>query len=140
MVLDTSALLAVLLDEPERRAFVQAIERDPTRLMSAANFVECSLVLGARFGVEGLRDLDLFIARAQVTLVPVDVDQAFVARQAWRTFGKGRHAAALNFGDCFAYALARTHGEPLLFKGKDFAATDVESADDLDAHAPQPGA
>lgn len=128
MVLDTSALLAILLDEPERRAFVQAIERDPTRLMSVASFVECSLVLETRFGPDGLRDLDLFIARAQVTLVPVDVDQAFVARQAHRKFGKGRHPAALNFGDCFAYALSRTHGEPLLFKGSDFALTDVDQA------------
>jgi ribonuclease VapC len=134
MVIDTSAMLAILLDEPERRAFVQAIERDPTRLMSVANFVECSLVLETRFGVEGLRDLDLFIARAQVTHVPVDVDQAFVARQAYRKFGKGRHAAALNFGDCFAYALSRTHAEPLLFKGADFALTDVEQA--IEAAAP----
>lgn len=140
MVIDTSAMLAILLDEPERRAFIQAIERDPTRLMSVANFVECSLVLETRFGVEGLRDLDLFIARAQVTLVPVDADQAYIARQAYRQFGKGRHAAGLNFGDCFAYALSRTHGEPLLFKGQDFAATDVASPDDFDAHAPQPGA
>ena len=128
MVLDTSALLAVLLDEPERRAFVEAIERDPTRLLSVANFVECSLVLEARFGIEGLRDLDLFIARAQVALVPVDADQAYVAREAWRKFGKGRHAAGLNFGDCVAYALSRTHAEPLLFKGADFALTDANPA------------
>lgn len=126
MVLDTSALLAILLDEPERRAFIEAIERDPTRLMSVASFVECSLVLETRFGPEGTRDLDLFIARAQVTLAPVDVDQAYVARQAYRRFGKGRHAAALNFGDCFAYALSRTLAEPLLFKGGDFALTDVD--------------
>jgi ribonuclease VapC len=134
MVLDTSALLAILLDEPERSAFVRAIERDPTRLMSVANFVECSLVIEARFGVAGSHDLDLFIARAQVTMAPVDVDQAFVARQAYRKFGKGRHAAALNFGDCFAYALSRTQGEPLLFKGADFALTDVEQA--IEAAAP----
>lgn len=128
MVIDTSALLAILLDEPERRAFVEAIARDPQRLMSVASFVECSLVLESRFGAEGLRDLDLFIARAQVTLAPVDVDQAYVARQAWRGYGKGRHAAGLNFGDCFAYALSRTLAEPLLFKGRDFALTDVEQA------------
>jgi len=128
MILDTSALLAILLDEPERPAFIQAIDRDPARLMSVANFVECSLVLETRFGPDGLRDLDLFIARAQVTLVPVDVDQAYVARQAYRKFGKGRHAAALNFGDCFAYALSRTLAEPLLFKGSDFALTDVDQS------------
>jgi ribonuclease VapC len=128
MVIDTSALLAILLDEPERAAFVRAIERDPVRTMSVATFVECSLVLDARFGPEGVRDLDLLVARAQVSLVPVDVDQAYVARQAFRRYGKGRHAAALNYGDCFAYALSRTLAEPLLFKGGDFALTDVEAA------------
>ena len=128
MVLDTSALLAILLDEPERPAFIRAIERDASRLMSVASFLECSLVLDSRHGADALRDLDLFIARAQVTLVPVDVDQAYVARQAYRRFGKGRHAAGLNFGDCLAYALSRTLGEPLLFKGDDFALTDVDRA------------
>ena len=128
MVIDTSAMLAMLLDEPERAEYIATIEQDATRVMSVASFVECSLVLDARFGPDGLRDLDLFIARAQVTLVPVDVDQAYVARQAWRKFGRGRHAAGLNFGDCFAYALSRTMAEPLLFKGEDFALTDVVPA------------
>jgi len=128
MVIDTSALLAILLDEPERRAMIDAIERNPVRSMSVATFVECSLVLESRFGPEGARDLDLFVARAAVTLVPVDIDQAHVARAAYRRFGKGRHAAGLNFGDCFAYALCRTLGEPLLFKGDDFALTDVDRA------------
>jgi ribonuclease VapC len=128
MVIDTSAMLAILLDEPERPAFIAAIEKDAMRVMSVASFVECSLVLEARFGQDGVRDLDLFIARAQVTLAPVDTGQAYVARQAWRKFGKGRHAAGLNFGDCFAYALSRTLAEPLLFKGSDFALTDVDAA------------
>lgn len=128
MVIDTSAMLAILLDEPERAGYIAAIEKDATRAMSLASFVECSLVLEARYGPDGVRDLDLFIARAQVGLVPVDTDQAYVARQAWRKFGKGRHAAGLNFGDCFAYALARTLAEPLLFKGADFALTDVDPA------------
>jgi ribonuclease VapC len=128
MVLDTSALLAILLDEPDRRAMIDAIERHPVRSMSVATFVECSLVLESRFGPEAARDLDLFVARAEVTLVPVDIDQAHVARAAYRCFGKGRHAAGLNFGDCFAYALSRTLGEPLLFKGDDFALTDVDRA------------
>ena len=128
MVIDASAMLAILLDEPERAGYIAAIEKDATRAMSVASFVECSLVLDARFGPDGLRDLDLFIARAQMTLVPVDVDQAYVARQAYRKFGKGRHAAGLNFGDTFAYALARTMAEPLLFKGEDFALTDVVPA------------
>ena len=128
MVLDTSAVLAILLDEPERRAFTEAIEADGTRLMSVASFVECSIVLETRLGPEGVRDLDLLVARAEVTLVPVDVDQAYVARQAFRTYGRGRHAANLNFGDCFAYALSRASAEPLLFKGSDFAQTDVVRA------------
>jgi ribonuclease VapC len=128
MVIDTSAMLAILFDEPGRAEYVAAIDRDAVRAMSVASFVECSIVLDARFGPDGLRDLDLFIARAQVTLVPVDVDQAYVARQAYRKFGKGRHAAGLNYGDCFAYALARTMAEPLLFKGDDFALTDVDRA------------
>jgi ribonuclease VapC len=128
MVIDTSAMLAILLDEPERPAFIGAIEKDATRAMSLVSFVECSLVLDARFGSDGVRDLDLFVARAQVSLVPVDNDQAYLARQAYRRFGKGRHAAQLNFGDCFAYALARTMAEPLLFKGADFALTDVDQA------------
>jgi ribonuclease VapC len=128
MVIDTSAMLAILLDEPERAGFIAAIEKEATRAMSVASFVECSLVLDARFGPDAVRDLDLFIARAHVSLVPIDTDQAYAARQAYRRFGKGRHAAALNFGDCFAYALARTMAEPLLFKGADFALTDVEQA------------
>ena len=128
MVLDTSAVLAILLDEPERRAFTEAIEADGTRLMSVASFVECSIVLETCYGSEGVRDLDLLVARAEVTLVPVDVDQAYVARQAFRSYGRGRHAANLNFGDCFAYALSRASAEPLLFKGSDFAQTDVVRA------------
>ncbi|MCM2313274.1 MAG: type II toxin-antitoxin system VapC family toxin [Steroidobacteraceae bacterium] len=126
MVIDSSAILAVLLDEPEARALIEAIDRDPTRLMSVASLVECSIVLTARFGADGVRNLDLFVARAGVNLVAVDVDQAYVARQASRNYGKGRHAASLNFGDCFSYALSRTSAEPLLFKGADFALTDVD--------------
>jgi ribonuclease VapC len=125
MVIDTSALLAVLQDEPERRRFNESIELADSRLMSTATFVEVSIVTETRFGTEGLRDLDRFIERADIELVPVDVAQARVAREAFSRFGKGRHAAGLNFGDCFAYALARVLGEPLLFKGEDFSRTDV---------------
>ena len=125
MVIDTSALLAVLQDEPERRRFNESIELADSRLMSAATFVEVSIVTESRFGAEGLRDLDRFVERADIELVPVDVAQARVAREAFSRFGKGRHAAGLNFGDCFAYALARVLGEPLLFKGEDFSRTDV---------------
>ena len=125
MVIDTSALIAILQDEPERRAFNEAIEAAERRVVSVASFVEASMVVEARYGPDGLRDLDLFIAKAGIELVAVDTDQAHVARTAFRLYGKRRHPAGLNFGDCFAYALARTLDEPLLFKGTDFSLTDV---------------
>lgn len=125
MVLDTSALLAILRDEPERRSFNAAIEAAASRSVSTATFVEASIVIGARYGGDGLRDLDLFIAKAEIALVPVDAEQAHVARDAFLRFGKGRHPAGLNYGDCFSYALAKTLGEPLLYKGDDFSRTDV---------------
>jgi ribonuclease VapC len=125
MVIDTSALLAILLDEPERRTFNEAIEAAESRVMSAATFVEVSMVIESRFGAEGLRDLDLFIERAGIELAAVDPEQAHVARRAFSQFGKGRHPAGLNYGDCFAYALAMVLGEPLLYKGEDFRQTDV---------------
>ena len=128
MVLDTSALLAILQDEPERRAFNEAIEAADTRLMSVATLVEVSIVLEARHGAEAMRDLDLFIERAGIDLVPVDLEQARVARRAFSRFGKGKHHAGLNYGDCFSYALASVMGEPLLYKGHDFGKTDVASA------------
>lgn len=125
MVLDTSAILAILLDEPERRAFNEAIEAAESRALSAATFVEVSMVIEARHGAEGLRDLDLFLERAGVELVAVDPEQAHVARRAFSRFGKGRHPAGLNYGDCFSYALAIVLGEPLLYKSDDFRHTDV---------------
>ncbi|MGH9369072.1 MAG: type II toxin-antitoxin system VapC family toxin [Thermoanaerobaculia bacterium] len=125
MIVDTSALLAILQDEPERRAFNEAIEAAGARRISVANLVEVSIVIEARFGAAGQRDLDQFVERAALELLPVDVEQAGVARRAFSRYGKGRHAAGLNFGDCFAYALATVLGEPLLFKGDDFAQTDV---------------
>ncbi len=125
MVLDTSALLALLLDEPEAEEFRAAVEEDTTRLVSAANLLEAALVIEARKGEPGGRELDVLIQKAEVVVVPVDAEQVSEARRGYRRFGKGRHAAALNFGDLFAYALARTSGEPLLFKGDDFARTDV---------------
>lgn len=126
MILDTSALLAILQDEPERAAFAEAIEAAGLCSMSVVSFVECSIVLTTRRGPEAARDLDLLIAKASIGLVPVDADQAHVARRAHRDFGKGNHAAGLNFGDCFSYALSQASGEPLLYKGGDFARTDVE--------------
>lgn len=128
MVLDTSAILAILQDEPERRAFNEAIEAASERRLSAATFVELSIVIAARFGPEGIRDLDLFLATAAIKLVPFDTDQAQLARAAFSRFGKGRHPAGLNFGDCFSYALASAYDEPLLFKGNDFPLTDLRPA------------
>jgi ribonuclease VapC len=128
MVIDTSAILAVLLDEPERPAFVEAIAAAGTRLVSTATVLEAAHVIQARRGEAGGRELDLFLHRAQFRAMPFDDEQLEIARGAMRRFGKGRHDAALNFGDCFAYALAVATGEPLLFKGGDFALTDVPQA------------
>lgn len=125
MVVDTSGLLAILFDEPERRSFNEAIEAADSRSMSVATLLEVSIVIESRFGADGLRDLDTFIERAAIDLVAVDLEQANVARRAFSRFGKGRHPAGLNYGDCFAYALATVRGEPLLYKGEDFSQTDV---------------
>ena len=125
MVLDTSALLALLLDEPEAEEFRTAVEADTIRLISAATLLETALVIEARKGEPGGRELDLLIHKAEIVVVAVDAEQVSEARRAYRRFGKGRHAAGLNFGDVFAYAAARTSGEPLLFKGDDFARTDI---------------
>jgi ribonuclease VapC len=127
MIIDTSAVLAILQDEPESPQIRHAIEDDPIRLMSAATYLEASMVVEARFGEAGGRELDLLLHVARVEVVAVDREQADVARDGFRRYGKGRHRAALNFGDCFSYALARGSGEPLLFKGQDFVHTDVES-------------
>jgi ribonuclease VapC len=125
MVVDTSAVLAVLQDEAERRSFNEAIEASDAVALSVASLVETSIVIESRYGAEGLRALDRFIERAGIVVAGVDLEQGKVARDAFSRFGKGRHPAGLNFGDCFAYALARVLGEPLLFKGEDFARTDV---------------
>jgi len=126
MVIDTSAVLAILQNEPERRKLNEAIEAAESRSLSTASFVECSMILESRYGADGTRDLDLFVSKAQVSLVPVDEEQADIARRAFRKYGKGRHPAGLNFGDCFSYSLSRVLNEPLLFKGSDFSQTDVE--------------
>ncbi len=125
MVIDTSALVAILSLEPEAARLAQAIEADPTRLISAATLLEAGIVMEARLGAAGGKELDLLVAKAGVVVEPLTADQASIAREAWRRFGKGRHAAALNFGDCCSYALARATGEPLLFKGTDFTNTDI---------------
>jgi len=127
MVLDTSALLAILQDEPERAAFNRAIMAAEMRWLSVASFVETSIVIEVRYGADGLRDLDLYLSKAGIERVAVDPEQGEAARRAFRQYGKGRHLAGLNFGDCFAYALARLKNEPLLFKGDDFSRTDIAS-------------
>jgi ribonuclease VapC len=126
MVIDTSAVLAILQDEPERLKFGEALEDADANSMSAASFVETSMIIESRYGSDGVRDLDLLIAKATIVVEAVDVEQAHIARQAFRQYGQGRHPAGLNFGDCFSYALARFTQEPLLFKGKDFSRTDIE--------------
>ena len=128
IVIDTSAVVSILRNERERRSFTEAIERADQCLMSAVSFVEASMVMEARNGYEGLRDFDLFLLKAGIALEPVDAEQAKVARRAFIRFGKGRHEANLNFGDCFPYALAKVTGAALLFKGDDFIRTDIESA------------
>jgi ribonuclease VapC len=126
MVIDTSALVAVFLAEPERQRFLNLIIEAPVRLISAANVLETGIVLEAKRGEAAGREFDLFVVRANLEIVSVDGEQIELARSAWRKYGKGRHPAGLNFGDCFAYALARFSGEPLLAKNMDFAQTDIQ--------------
>jgi len=125
VVVDTSALIALLGMEAEAARVAAALESEATRLISAATVVETGLVIESRYGAQGGRELDLLIAKAELSIQPVTAEQAEVPREAWRRYGKGRHPAGLNFGDCFSYALARTSGEPLLFKGDDFIHTDI---------------
>jgi len=125
MVMDSSALLAIFLGERERARFLDLITQAETRLLSAANALETGIVLEARRGEAAGREFDLFLSQAKIEVVAVDAEQVDIARVAWRKYGKGRHAAALNFGDCFAYALAKAMGEPVLATGTEFARTDI---------------
>jgi ribonuclease VapC len=128
MVIDPSAILAILQNESERPTFIAAIAAAEQPLLSAASLVELSIVVEARFGADGQNDLDLFLATANIEIVPLNADQAQIARSAFRRFGKGRHPAGLNLGDCYSYALAQICAAPLLFKGNDFGLTDVQAA------------
>jgi ribonuclease VapC len=128
MVIDTSALMAILQAEPEALVFVRLLNEADRRLMSAANLLEAGIVMLSRRGVPGLHEMDLFFLSAGIEIAPFDQDQAALARQAASRYGRGRHPAGLNFGDCTAYALAKSEGLPLLFKGADFARTDVTPA------------
>jgi ribonuclease VapC len=126
MVIDTSAVAAILFDEPNAAALEGKIADDPVRLMSAATLLEATIVVEARLGDAGGREFDLWLHRAEIEIVELDAEQADLARRAWRRFGRGRHPAGLNYGDCFSYALAAARDEPLLFKGEDFTKTDVK--------------
>ncbi len=127
MVIDTSALISILLGEPESKALASAIAANPKRLLSAFSALETSIVIEAKKGDAGGREFDLLLHRAQVKVVGMNPEQAELARKAWRTFGKGRHPAGLNIGDCCSYALSKYSGEPLLFKGNDFNKTDLST-------------
>jgi ribonuclease VapC len=128
MVIDTSALIAVLLAEAEAGQFIDAIASDPVKLISAVNALETAIVMEARKGPMGGREFDLLMHKAKVAIVPFDADYIEEARSVWRQFGKGNHPAGLNFCDCCAYALALVSGEALLFKGQDFTRTDIVPA------------
>lgn len=129
MVIDSSAIVAILLGEPECESFVDAVVGAEVVRISAATLVETSMVLESRRGAEGILLLDRWMDGAGIEIVPVDAVQAKIARQAFSDFGRGRHRAGLNFGDCFSYALAQRFGEPLLSKGDDFPHTDLTMAD-----------
>jgi ribonuclease VapC len=129
MIVDTSAIVAILRDEPEARSFTEAIASTSTRLVSAANYVEAAAIIDGGRNPVTSRRFDDFFREAQIVIEPVTIEQARIAREAYRDFGKGSgHPAGLNFGDCFAYALARATGEAILFKGSDFKHTDQPSA------------
>jgi len=127
MVIDASALLAILKLEPEREQFARAILQASVRLISPVNWLEAA-IRAEKARAEDMAALDAFVAAAEIEVVPIDQFQMRIAHGAWRDFGKGHHPAGLNLGDCFAYALAKQTGEPLLFKGRDFSRTDIKAA------------
>ncbi len=128
MILDTSAVLAIVLGEPGFQVFVDAIAAAQECKISAATFVEASVIAESRIGDQGIRQCDAFFRDSGISIEPVTEEQALLARQGYSDYGKGRHPAGLNFGDCFSYALAKSTGEPILFKGEDFRQTDIQSA------------
>jgi len=128
MIVDSSALVAILLKEPEALRLTTAIAMSSSCRLASSCFLEASMIILGRREEDGLRDLDLYLARSRIEIVPFTESQARLARDAFRRYGKGRHPAQLNFGDCMAYALARESGEELLFKGTDFGQTDIAVA------------
>ena len=129
MIVDSSVIVAILAGEKQAQAFADALAQAPFRHISAANYVEAAIVVDSRADPIFSRRLEDLIRDARIIVEPVTLEQARSAREAYSTFGRGRHRAGLNFGDCFAYALAKDKGEPLLFKGDDFRRTDVEVAE-----------
>lgn len=128
MIVDTSALVAIILKETDYRHFLDKIMDAQASRLSAVSYMETSMVLLTRRGDTAIEELDQLLPETNIHVVPVDVDQSRLAVAAFRQYGKGRHPAALNFGDCFSYALAKDTGDPLLFKGTDFSKTDIEVA------------
>jgi ribonuclease VapC len=128
VIIDTSAIIAILFNEDDADVYAREITRADSCRVSAATFVEAAIVVAAQTKNVGSSQLDAFFRSAGVIVEPVTEQQAHIARQAFIDYGKGRHAAGLNYGDCFSYALAKSTGEPLLFKGKDFAKTDLLAA------------
>lgn len=129
MIIDTSVIIAILRQEPGARELSEKIEAAESRRISAASFLEAAIVIDSRRDSFASREFDVLFASGDIEICRVDEAQVRIAREAYRDFGKGSgHPAKLNFGDCFAYALAKTTGEPLLFKGRDFSHTDVRAA------------
>jgi ribonuclease VapC len=125
MVVDTSVVVAILLKEPDREAFTRKLARASSRQLSSVSYLEAGIVLTSHFGDVAELSLDRMLLQARIEIVPVTPTQAKLAFEAFRRYGKGRHPAKLNLGDCFSYALAKNAAEPLLFKGNDFARTDI---------------
>jgi ribonuclease VapC len=129
VIVDSSVLVCLLREEPDSQMFIQALARAPDGiLMSTANHLETAIVIDANGSDALSARFDAIVAYWQIALIPVSTEQGRIARDAYRRFGKGRHPAGLNFGDCFAYALAKETGRPLLFKGDDFSRTDIAPA------------
>ena len=128
MVIDTSAIIAMLSNEPEALRLEKALVADPIRLVPATCVLEARMVLVSRRGEHALAEINLWLGTIEANTIPVDADLVDLATQAWLTYGKGRHSAALNFADCLSYALAKRANEPLLFIGNDFSQTDIEAA------------
>jgi ribonuclease VapC len=128
MILDSSAVLAILFRESDASHYADVIEAAAVRRISAPTYVELSIVVESQVGPSGLQDLEYFIRQASILIEPFTPEQAYLAQRGWSKYGRGQHPAKLNFGDCFSYALAKSLDEPLLFKGGDFAQTDIEPA------------